>query len=195
MKWWCLPLGNITSDLLIWTPDEGDLAEPDVYLAAMAASMEDGLGERLRKQEEPIAAQVSLGADQSISSGFNVQYSINTGPTFNSGLTVNESGSITLTRDGVYTIATNVYTDQASGFTGYCVPSLRRNGDILCTSLVAPTLVNSRKIGVASMTTSIVGAVDDVIDVYVAAAGGTTTLFAGTNKNYNTFSVTLVTPT
>ncbi len=174
-------MGNITSDLLVWTPDEDDLGEPDVYLATMAQSMEDGLGVRLRKQEEPIAAQVSLSADQSISTAFVVQYSLNTGPTFNSGLTVNASGSITITRAGVYSIATNVYTDQASGFTGYCAPSIRRNGDILC--------------GVTSMTTSIVAAVDDVIDVYITAAGGTTILFAGTNKNYNTLSVTLVTPT
>lgn len=188
-------MGNITSDLLIWTPDDQDLGEPDVYLATMSQSMEDGLGVRLRKQEEPIAAQVSLSADQSISTAFVVQYSLNTGPTFNSGLTVNASGSITITRAGVYSIATNVYTDQASGFTGYCAPSIRRNGDILCSSLAAPTLVNSKKIGVTSMATSIVAAVDDVIDVYITAAGGTTILFAGTNKNYNTLSVTLVTPT
>lgn len=187
-------MGNITADLQVWTPDEEDLGEPDVYLATMAQSMEDGLGVRLRKQEEPIAAQISLSADQSISTGFVVQYTENTGPTFNNGLTINPSGTITITRAGVYTIACNIYTDQVSTFTGYCVPSIRRNGEILCSSLAAPTLINSRKIGVASMTTSIVAAVDDVIDVYVASGGGTTVLFAGTNKNYNTFSVTLVTP-
>lgn len=188
-------MGNVTTDLQVWTPDELDLGEPDVYLATMAQSMEDGIGVRLRKQEEPIACQVSLSADQGISTGFNVQYSLNTGPTFNSGLTVNASGSITLTRAGVYLLATNVYTDQASSFTGYCAPSIRRNGAILCSSLAVPTLANSRKIGVASMTTCIVAEVDDVVDVYITAAGGTTTLFAGTNKNYNTFSATLVTPT
>jgi hypothetical protein len=188
-------LGNITSDLLIWTPDDQDTAEPDVYLAAMAQSMEDGLGERLRNQEEKTSAQVSLAADQSISTASVVTYTQNTGPTFNFGLTVNPSGSITLTRDGLYLVSVNVYTQQASGFTGYCVPNIRRNSVNMGTTLAIPQTAGTSKVGVTSLTVPMTGSVGDTIDAYVSATGGTTILLAGAFKNLNTFSVTLVTPT
>lgn len=188
-------MGNLTSDLGIWTPDELDLAEPDVYLATMAQSLEDGVGVRLRKQEEKIATQVSLSADQSISTSSVVTYTQNTGPTFNFGLTVNPSGSITITRDGLYLVAVNIYTQQASGFTGYCVPNIRRNGVNMGTTLAIPQLAGTSKVGVTSTTVPMTGSVGDTFDVSVQAVGGTTILLAGANKNLNTFSVTLVTPT
>lgn len=53
-------MGNVTSDLLIWTPDDQDKAKPDVYLAAMAQSIEDGAGARLRTQELAIGLKAGF---------------------------------------------------------------------------------------------------------------------------------------
>jgi len=43
-------MGNITASG-IWTPDEGDNLDPEVWSAAMAASIENGIGVRLAAQE------------------------------------------------------------------------------------------------------------------------------------------------
>lgn len=53
-------MGNVTSDLLIWTPDSDDLAEPDVYLTTMSASIEEGVGERLRAQEVAVGLKAGI---------------------------------------------------------------------------------------------------------------------------------------
>lgn len=50
-------MGNTTKSG-IWTPDEDDQLDPDVWSATMAQSIEDGIGKRLDKQE----ARVSLRA-------------------------------------------------------------------------------------------------------------------------------------
>lgn len=52
-------MGNITTGgSAIWTPDENDNLDPEVWSATMAQSIEDGIGKRLEKQE----ARVSLRA-------------------------------------------------------------------------------------------------------------------------------------
>lgn len=97
-------MGNITSDLLIWTPDENDTAEPDVYLATMAQSLEDGVGARLRKQESFIGC--NLGLSTSFAAGgtiaqvpFGVVHPWN----FNEGMTVS-GGQVTVPMNGIYTV-------------------------------------------------------------------------------------------
>jgi len=97
-------MGNVTSDLLIWTPDEDDLAEPDVYLGTMAASLEDGVGTRLRKQES------FIGCNLSLASGFAVGGTITQAPfavvntwNFNEGMTIS-GGQVTVPMDGIYTV-------------------------------------------------------------------------------------------
>lgn len=49
-------MGNVTPEFGIWTPDEQDFIEPDVSLAAMAASIESGMGARVQAQETLAAA-------------------------------------------------------------------------------------------------------------------------------------------
>lgn len=100
-------MGNVTSDLLIWTPDENDTAEPDVYLATMAASMEDGLGDRLRKQEAFIGCNLGLNtpfvANETITQ---VPFGLKNSWNFTEGMTIS-GGSVTIPMDGIYTVALN----------------------------------------------------------------------------------------
>lgn len=45
-------MGNVTKEFGIWTPDDENAVEPDVYLSQMADSIENGLGKRVLKQEQ-----------------------------------------------------------------------------------------------------------------------------------------------
>ena len=97
-------MGNVTSDLLVWTPDEDDLAEPDVYLATMAASMEDGLGSRLRKQESFIGCNLSLASNFAAGGTIvQVPFAIVNSYNFNEGMTVS-GGQVTVPMNGIYTV-------------------------------------------------------------------------------------------
>ena len=51
-------MGNVTQASGIWTPDEDDTVDPEVWSAVMSQSLEDGLGIRMGKQE----ARVGLRA-------------------------------------------------------------------------------------------------------------------------------------
>lgn len=97
-------MGNTTSDLLIWTPDDQDTGEPDVYLATMAQSIEDGTGARLRKLESSIACNLSLNsalvADTTVRQ---VAVSVSKTYNFNDGMTVS-GGSVTVPVAGTYSV-------------------------------------------------------------------------------------------
>lgn len=185
-------MGQYTPNAQVWYPDTSDGAELNTLFATMASSIEDGVGSRLKKQEQAVACQVSLEVNQNISVEFVVQYNVNSGPTYNNGLTVNAAGSVTIITPGIYFVSTNVYTQQASGFTGYCVPNIRKNASKISTSICSPTTVGSNKVGVSSITTAAICNAGDTLDVLVTAAGGTTTLLAGNDKNLNTFTVALM---
>lgn len=97
-------MGNVTSDLLIWTPDENDTAEPDIYLATMAQSLEDGAGERLRKQESFIGVNLSVsGAFTADGTIRQIPFAVVNSYNYNEGMTVS-GGQVTVPMDGIYTV-------------------------------------------------------------------------------------------
>lgn len=51
-------MGNTNSDG-IWTPDEEDTLEPDVYLGMMAESISQGLGKRMKLQETRVSLRAT----------------------------------------------------------------------------------------------------------------------------------------
>lgn len=51
-------MGNTNSDG-IWTPDEDDTLEPDVWSAAMAESIKQGLGKRVKLQETRVSLRAT----------------------------------------------------------------------------------------------------------------------------------------
>lgn len=53
-------MGNVTVPSGIWSPDESDDLNPEVWSAAMAASIENGIGTRLTKQEQAIGLKASI---------------------------------------------------------------------------------------------------------------------------------------
>lgn len=97
-------MGNTTSDLLIWTPDADDTAEPDVYLATMAQSLEDGVGERLRKQESFIGCNLSLTSNLAIGGTIaQAPFAVVNSYNFNEGMTI-AGGQVTVPMNGIYTV-------------------------------------------------------------------------------------------
>jgi hypothetical protein len=54
-------MGNVNADG-IWTPDEDDKLDPDVWSAQMADSISSGLGLRMKRQETRAGVSASVGA-------------------------------------------------------------------------------------------------------------------------------------
>ena len=99
-------MGNTTTDLLIWTPDESDTSKPNVYLATMAQSLEDGAGERLRKQEQFIGCNMSLASAMTLDSNTRqIPFAITTANAtdFNEGMTIS-GGSVSVPVNGFYQV-------------------------------------------------------------------------------------------
>jgi len=65
-------MGNVSVVDGIWTPDEEDNLDPEVWSAAMAASIEGGIGVRLAKQEQVAGIKASLPAPWSFDGNFNI---------------------------------------------------------------------------------------------------------------------------
>jgi hypothetical protein len=135
-------MGNVTSDLLIWTPDDNDTAEPDVYLATMAQSLEDGAGARLRLQEVSVGLKASIGT-------YTIPHVANPGtPTavlpftvtstrgdFNKGFTFS-GGVATVQTAGMYIVTAGVGPNGASSANGFKI-RIRKNTTAIITSETA----------------------------------------------------------
>jgi hypothetical protein len=52
-------MGNVNADG-IWTPDEGDNLDPEVWSAAMGDSIMNGIGERVTRQEQAIGLKAGI---------------------------------------------------------------------------------------------------------------------------------------
>lgn len=123
-------MGNITSDLLIWTPDEYDTAEPDSYLATMAQSLEDGVGNRLRTQEVAVGLKAGFTSAPTLSSAMPVAaVTVNTANgSFAQGLTI-AAGIVTVVSPGMYLVSGSVGVQNISGHTAEI--QLRKGSTIL----------------------------------------------------------------
>lgn len=180
-------MGNVTSDLLIWTPDENDTAEPDVYLATMSASMEDGLGARLRKQESFIGVNLSQTAN------FTADGTIRTVPfaavntyNYNEGMTVT-GGQVTVPMDGFYTVTIVANYLGANTTPGRINTYLYLNGTSIQFSSTYGNTVTTRYSNASIASTYKLVAGDD-LTVRVASFDSNSTL-TGSN-----FSVVLTKP-
>jgi hypothetical protein len=59
-------MGQTTTNLGIWTPDEADTFKLHILLAAMAATIENGAGERLLLQEKAIGLKAGIASGTGI---------------------------------------------------------------------------------------------------------------------------------
>lgn len=186
-------MGNVTADLLIWTPDENDTAEPDIYLATMSASMEDGLGERLRLQEVAVGLKASIGT-------YTIPHVPNPGtPTailpftvtagrgdFNNGFTFS-GGVATVQTPGMYIVTAGVGPNGASSVNGFKI-RLRKNTTAIITSETAM----HGTIWVSGTASSVVNCVaGDTISVLASITGSTVNTYAA-NPDATYLSIAMV---
>lgn len=111
-------MGIVTSDLLIWTPDEDDDLEPDVYLATMAQSIEEGVGTRLRLQELAVGLKAGFTSAPVLSSTMaTAAVTVNTSNgSFKQGLDIS-GGVVTVVTPGMYIVSGSVGVTNISGHT------------------------------------------------------------------------------
>lgn len=188
-------MGVVTTNLQIWTPDESDLAKPDVYLATMAQSLEDGTGNRILNLEKNTSILTNLQTSQTFvnGTGQTVQYTVNS-IGYNDGMTLS-GGKITITIPGLYYFGVNGFVLSSSGSSsGSCKFNIRKNNNIIGSglALIAPNGATSAGGMSASCVSKCVA--NDVIDVFATFGGstaGTLTVNAALPE-YNMFSAALI---
>lgn len=111
-------MGSYTSTAQVWIPDVTDTAKLNTLFASMASSIEDGLGQRMLKQEtvKSLLGSVTAGSTWTLSNGVEatVPYTINAGG-YNDGLTLT-SGVVTIDTPGLYYFNASVLTTQTNGY-------------------------------------------------------------------------------
>lgn len=164
-------MGNTTADLLIWTPDANDTAEPDVYLATMSQSMEDGLGNRLRTQELAIGLKAGYTAAPTLTTTMTVAaVTVNaSNGSFSQGLTIS-GGIVTVATPGMYIVSGAVGVQNIAGHTAKI--ELRKGSTIL----VSDEQKSDATFFQAAKATTVVNCVaGDTISMRIGdAAGGAT---------------------
>lgn len=102
-------MGQVTTTAQVWTPDAADLNEPDVYLATMSASIEDGLGQRVNKLESFVGTNLSLASTFLVAgtTPLIAPYVVSQAYNFADGVTNNPDGSVTILTAGIYQINFN----------------------------------------------------------------------------------------
>jgi hypothetical protein len=129
-------MGNVTSNLQIWSPDEDDQHEPDVNMATMAASIENGVGPRLNLQEMAIGLKAGFTSPPTLSSTMtNAAVTINTSNgSFKQGLDIS-AGIVTVITPGMYLLSGSVGVDNVSGHTAKI--ELRKGATVIASDEMA----------------------------------------------------------
>lgn len=183
-------MGNVTADLQIWTPDEADSGEPDIYLATMSASIEDGVGVRLRKQEAFIGVNLGLSsafvADGTIRQ---VPFGILNSWNFNEGMTVS-GGSVTIPMDGIYQVCLNANFQSQTTSPGRINSYLYINGLSLAYSSTYGLPATNRYAN-ANIANSYKFVTGDVLNIRVSSLDQNSVLSSGSGSG---FSIVLAKP-
>ena len=107
-------MGNTNSDG-IWTPDEDDTMEADVWSPMMAESISQGLGLRMKKQEQVAGIKASLPETWGFSGNSNtVPLTIGTGTNWVTDVDF-AGGVATIKVAGLYTVNASVTTGFLDG--------------------------------------------------------------------------------
>lgn len=161
-------MGNITSDLLIWTPDGDDTAEQDKNLATMAQSIEDGVGTRLRLQELAVGLKAGYTSAPTLSSALsiaNVTINASNG-SFKQGLDIS-GGVVTVVTPGMYMVSGALGVTNTPGHTAKI--EIRKGSTVL----VANEQKSDASFYQCATATTVVNCVaGDNLALYIADAAG-----------------------
>lgn len=177
-------MGQVTASAQVWTPDQADLNEPDVYLATMSASIENGLGQRVNKLESFVGCNLSLTSKVSYSGGtVGVVPFVVTQPfNFVDEVTNNPDGSVQIDVPGIYQVNLNAVFLPTNTTAARINTYLYKNGAGLAFSSTYGETVVSRysNCNIAGVYKFVVG---DVITARVAVFDGISALQDGTGSS------------
>ena len=127
-------MGNVTASG-IWSPDEDDGLDPDVNMAAMASSIEEGLGTRVTLQESVVGLKASLTGLNYVQNiqPFIAPFGINEPTDFVAGMEFT-GGVATIITPGIYGISACATIDPVRFYAGNdgrsITVELRKNNEI-----------------------------------------------------------------
>lgn len=119
-------MGNVTTEFQIWTPDDENAVEPDVYLSQMANSIEEGMGKRVLKQEQQAYLRTQINGPITLDDHDLVRVPIY--KVDGEGINLN-ANIVEIVTDGLYFLAPTIETSFANNHAIDYV--LRLNGDAL----------------------------------------------------------------
>jgi hypothetical protein len=192
---------NTNADGIV-TPDEEDLDQPDVYLAAMADSISNGIGTRLAAQEKQIGLKASLPPTFQLNAwptpgpgilpfaiGADATATYPNTHNYIQGVGDFAGGIVTIQTQGIYNIFASVGVEKNAGRSvaiGVCV-----NGSVIASAenMASADFYASANVGVPALLMP-----NDTVYVLGHSAGGSTAQpIAGDNtKTY--FAISLQTP-
>jgi hypothetical protein len=161
-------MGNVTSDLLIWTPDENDTQEQNVNLATMAQSLEDGVGDRLRKQELAVGLKAGFTSAPTLTSSLAIAaVTINTSNgSFKQGLDIS-GGVVSVVTPGMYIVSGSLGVSNIASHTAKL--ELRKGSTVLA----ADEQKSDASFFQAAKATTVVNCVaGDQLSMWIADAAG-----------------------
>lgn len=168
-------MGSTTALFNIWTPDENDPAEPDVYTKTMAQSIEDGMGARLLTQELAIGLKAGIAAGTGIPvAAATAPYSITAAnANFTQGLTIS-GGVVTISTPGMYLVTASLGIQPKNPADRTTAVDIYKGA----TKLVGAELLQSTSTYITSVASTVVNCVaGDTLYVkwHSAAPGGVNT--------------------
>ena len=128
-------MGNVTVPSGIWTPDEDEAVDPEVWSAGMAQSIEDGLGVRMTAQEAVVGLKASISTLTYVQNiqPFIAPFTTGEEEDFVTGMEFT-GGVATIITPGIYGISACATLDPVRFFAGNAGRSitieLRKNGTI-----------------------------------------------------------------
>jgi hypothetical protein len=193
-------MSNVNEDGIV-TPDEENNVDPDVWSAAMADSISEGIGVRLKKQETAIGlkAGIAAGTTAAYASGLIAPYEILTSDgCFTEGLTLT-GGIATVAVEGMYLLSASASLESVANASSNDQRTIAlqifKNTSQLTGAEVSSTTGHW---ATASATTIVRCVPGDTLHVEWYSAGPVAGEGEGTlspNTAMNSLSIVLVTPT
>jgi hypothetical protein len=179
-------MGQVTPILQVWTPDDADLDEPDVYLASMAASIDNGAGKRLQLQEKAIGLKAGFTFAGTLPNTLTIANVVitTTNGCFKQGLDI-AGGVVTVETPGMYLVSGSLGVTNTTNHTARI--ELRKGA----TALVGDEIASNPNYYQAAKATTIVNCVaGDQLSMWICDTLGGAAVAA--NLSLTHFTVAMI---
>lgn len=161
-------MGDVTAKHDVWYPDLTDIDQPNVWGAAMAQSVADGIGERLEVQELAVGLKAGFTSAPTLSSTMTIAaVTINSSNgSYKQGLDIS-GGVVTVATKGMYLVSGSVGVDAIAGHTAKI--ELRKGSTVLASD---EQKSDASFYQAAKQTTAVLCDVGDTLSMRIGDAAG-----------------------